>query len=152
RPGFARGEIIDEETGNGVSGALVRLGSEAAVSDSHGRVTFASLAPGLYHASVDGASGAATSDALLTGDVAVEVPRDSRDPVDFSLSLVRGGQVRVNVRQLEFATTLASASSDSLVDAGAFGNAMIELIGARDTIYQITNPLGVADFRDVPVG
>jgi hypothetical protein len=150
--GLARGQIIDQETGLGVSGALVRLGSEAAVSDARGRVTFASLAPGLYHASVDGASGPVMSDALLTGDVTVEVARDSREPVDFSLSLVRGGQVRVDVRQLDFATTLSTSSSDSLVDAGALANAMIALVGARDTIYQVTNQNGVATFRDVPVG
>jgi hypothetical protein len=150
--GLARGRILDEETGLGVGGALVRLGSEAAISDSHGRVTFASLAPGHYQASVDGAPGARASDALLTGDVAVDVPRDSRQPVDFSLSLVRGGQVRVGVRQLDFATTMASASPDSLVDAGGFANAMIALAGARDTIYQMTNQDGVADFRDVPAG
>jgi hypothetical protein len=148
--GLARGRIIDEETGLGVGGALVRLGSEAAVSDSRGRVTFASLAPGRYQASVDGAPSSHAPDAMLTGDVAIDVPRESRQPVDFSLSLVRGGQVRVGVRQLDFTTTLATA--DSLVDAGAFANAMIALVGARDTIYQITNQDGVADFRDIPVG
>jgi hypothetical protein len=115
-------------------------------------VTFASLAPGRYQASVDGAPGPRTSDALLTGDIAVDVPNESRRPVDFSLSLVRGGQVRVGVRQLDFATTLATAAADSLVDAGGFANAMIALVGARDTIYQITNQDGVADFRDIPAG
>jgi hypothetical protein len=148
----ARGRIVDEETGMGVGGALVRLGSEAAVSDAHGRVTFASLAPGRYQASVDGAAGPRMSDALLIGDVAVDVPTESRRPVDFSLSLVRGGHVRVGVRQLDFATTLATAAADSLVDAGGFANAVIALVGARDTIYQITNQDGVADFRDIPVG
>ena len=150
--GLAHGRILDEETGLGVGGALVRLGSEAAVSDSHGRVTFASLAPGRYQASVDGAAGSRTADALLTGDIAVDVPPESRRPVDFALSLVRGGRLRVDVRQLDFATTLATTSADSLVDAGGFANAMIALVGARDTIYQITNLDGVADFRDVPAG
>jgi hypothetical protein len=58
----------------------------------------------------------------------------------------------VGVRQLDFATTLAGTAADSLVDAGGFANAMIALIGARDTIYQITNQDGVADFRDIPAG
>jgi hypothetical protein len=150
--GLARGQILDEETGLGVGGALVRLGSEAAVSDSHGRVTFASIAPGHYQASVDGASGPRASDALLTGDVDVDVPSESREPVDFSLSLVRGGQVRVSVRQMDLATMLAGTAADSLVDAGGFANAMIALVSGRDTVYQITNQDGVADFRDIPTG
>jgi hypothetical protein len=150
--GIARGKILDEETGLGVGGALVRLGPEAAVSDKDGQVTFASLAPGVYHATVDGAAGSREVDALLTRDVAVEVPRESRTPVEFSLSLARGGEVRVGVRQFDFATTIARAASDSLVDGGGFANAMIALVGARDTIYQVTNQDGVADFRDIPVG
>src|SRR5262249_36961826 len=91
--GIARGRILDEETGLGVGGALVRLGPEAAVSDKDGQVTFASLAPGMYHASVDGAAGSREVDAVLTRDVDVEVPRESRTPVEFSLSLARGGDV-----------------------------------------------------------
>jgi hypothetical protein len=150
--GLASGRILDEETGRGVRGALVRLGSEAAVSDASGRVTFASLAPGRYTASVDGAQGPRVTGALLTGDVAVDVPAKSRSPATFSLSLARGGQLRVAVRQLDFTTTLASVTSDSLADAGGFANAMIALFGARDTMYQTTNQDGVADFRDVPAG
>jgi hypothetical protein len=151
--GMARGRIFDEETGRGVSGVLVRLGPEAAVTDAQGRVAFASLPPGRYHASVDGAAGSrVAADALLTGDVAVDVTADAERTPDFTLSLVRGGQVRVDVRQFDFATTLATSSPDSLVDAGGFGGAMIALIGTRDTIYQVTNQNGIADFRDVPVG
>jgi hypothetical protein len=150
--GMARGRILDEETGRGVGGVLVRLGPEAAVTDAQGRVAFASLPPGRYHASVDGGTASRLSDALLTGDVAVEVLPESRQPVDFSLSLVRGGQVRVDVRQFEFATTMATSAPDSLVDTGGFAGAMVALVGGRDTIYQVTNQAGTADFRDVPVG
>jgi hypothetical protein len=149
---MAHGRILDEETGRGVSGVLVRLGPEAAVTDAQGRVAFASLPPGRYHASVDGPPDAHIADALLTGDVAVDVAPDAKRAPNFTLSLVRGGQVRVDVRQFDFATTLATSSPDSLVDAGGFTGAMIALISPRDTIYQVTNQAGIADFRDVPIG
>jgi hypothetical protein len=149
--GQARGKIVDEG-GRGVAGVLVRLGREAAVSDASGRVLFESLLPGRYPVSIDVGDSRRAADALLAGDVAVDVSPGASRPAEFALSFIHRGELLVRVRRLDFASTLGDATRDSLVDAGGFPSAMIALVGVRDTIFQTTNEAGVADFRDLPAG
>ena len=152
QPGMARGRIFDEETGHGVGGVLVRLGSEAAVTDAQGRVAFASLAAGTLPRERGCASDRAspTRCSPATSPSTCRPRRDGRSTSRCRWSAAdRCASTCGNSTSQRRSRT---PSPDSLVDAGGFADAMIALIGARDTIYQITNQDGVADFRDVPRG
>src|SRR5437764_622637 len=96
RGGTAEGRIVDATTGDGVAGALVRVGDRAAISDRNGRVTFSNLLVGTHHISVRPSGPAASS--IIVGQTILDIPEHSDSPARFSISVAPPAYVRVVVR------------------------------------------------------
>ena len=150
QPGRAVGRIVDAITGAPVPGALVRMGTQASVSDDQGRVAFSALQPAVYHVALD-ASGAAAG-AVLTGDVVVDTRHATGTPVKFQVAVARGGEVRVAVQRFDFMGGTLEASADSLVAAAPMSDVIVALSSAGDTLYQTTDARGRLDFSQVAPG
>ncbi|HXD23271.1 MAG TPA: hypothetical protein VN613_07920, partial [Gemmatimonadaceae bacterium] len=148
--GRAEGIILDANTHKPVTGALVRLGDQAAVTDKEGRVTFTGLTPGRVRASID-ATGAAAG-ALLVGNAFVDISAAATRPATFSLAIARGGSVRALVSRLDAAGGTLAPNADSLVTVAMEPNVLVALVGERDTIYQASDDRGRVDFGAVAPG
>jgi protocatechuate 3,4-dioxygenase beta subunit len=51
--GYVKGTVIDQETGNPMPGAHIRINGYVEVTDESGRFTFDGLAPGIYYLDID---------------------------------------------------------------------------------------------------
>jgi hypothetical protein len=149
-PGRVRGRVVDQETGRGVSGTLVRLGPQAAITDDEGRVAFAGLPAGQYRLSI--AQQRTQTPTVFTGDATVTVDSARRVPTTFALAVQRAGTVEGSVRQMSVARTSLANAPDSLADAGPLGAITLALIGVRDTVYASTDANGDFRFAEVAGG
>lgn len=148
--GRVRGRVVDQETGRGVSGTLVRLGPQAAITDDEGRVAFAGLPAGQYRLSI--AQQRTQTPTVFTGDATVIVDSTRRVPTTFALAVQRAGTVEGTVRQTSVARTNLQNAPDSLADAGPLGAITLALIGVRDTVYASTDANGSFRFAEVSGG
>jgi len=143
------GRVMHSDDGTPVAGALVRLGTYAAITDRDGRVEFSSVEAASYRVALEAKGDAAG--AMLTGDVVVRVPDAATAPTAFSLAVTRGAQVAATVRTLARAGSVGAAA-DSLVDAGAATGFLVRLESARDTLYQTSDDQGRVNFGRVTPG
>ncbi|MEO5815566.1 MAG: NEW3 domain-containing protein [Gemmatimonadaceae bacterium] len=148
--GRVRGRVVDQETGQGVSGTLVRLGPQAAITDDEGRVAFAGLPAGQYRLSI--AQQRAQTPTVFTGDATVVIDSTRRVPTTFALAVQRAGIVEGSVRQMAVARTSLQTAPDSLADAGPLSAITLALIGVRDTVYASTDANGAFRFNEVSGG
>jgi hypothetical protein len=148
--GRVRGRVVDQETGRGVSGTLVRLGPQAAITDDEGRVAFAGLSAGQYRLSI--AQQRTQTPTVFTGDATVVIDSTRRVPTTFALAVQRAGVVEGSVRQMTVARTSLQSAPDSLADAGPLGAITLALIGVRDTVYASTDANGAFRFDEVSGG
>ena len=148
--GRVRGRVVDQETGMGVAGTLVRLGPQAAITDGEGRVAFAGLPAGEYRLAI--AQQATQAATVFTGDPTVRIDSARMVPTTFSLSVERAGIVAGTVRRMVVARTGIEASADSLADGGALGEVAVALVGVRDTLYATTDDAGAYRFGEVASG
>jgi hypothetical protein len=146
--GRARLEIVDAETGRGVSGTLVRLGGHVAVTDANGIATFRDLQPGSHRTLIDGA---AVAGRVVASNPEVVISATSRKPAEARITLARGVRITARVRSFERAASLL-ASGDTLTEVGAVGQVTVALITSTDTLWQTTDDRGRADFGSVPPG
>lgn len=149
-PGTVSGRIVDAESGDGVAGALVRLGSAAAITDKEGRVSFVGLPMGDYRVAVAQHGGG--SDAVLSGEPNVSIDSAHPRPAPFQVVVSRPASVSGSVRQRAHVRTPLSGEPDSLRDAGGLEDVSIALIGQRDTLYRTTDADGKFSFADIPGG
>ena len=101
--GRVRGRVLDQETGRGVAGTLVRLGPQAAITDDDGRVAFAGLPAGEYRLSI--AQQASQAPTVFTGDPTVRIDSARFAPTTFAVAVERAGVVTGTVRQMAVART-----------------------------------------------
>jgi hypothetical protein len=148
--GRVRGRVVDQETGRGVAGTLVRLGPQAAITDAQGNVAFAGLPAGEYRLTL--AQQAAQTPSVFTGSSTVVVDSSHRSPTTFSAAIERAGTVTGSVRQMLIARTGLESVPDSLADAGPLNGISLALIGARDTLYVTTDAAGTFSFPEVASG
>jgi hypothetical protein len=148
--GRVRGRVVDQQTGRGVSGALVRLGPQAAITDADGHVAFAGMPAGAYQLSL--AQQLASGSTVFTGDANVTVDSARRDPAHFNVAVEPAGTIGGSVRRMVLARTGVGASADSLADGGPLEGITVALAGARDTLYRTTDAGGSFSFTDVPSG
>jgi hypothetical protein len=149
-PGRVRGRVVDEQTGRGVAGALVRLGPQAAITDDDGRVAFAGLPAGSYRVAL--ANQLSTGPSVFTGNPVVVVDESRRTPSRFDVAVEPAGSITGSVRQVVIARTGIGTSPDSLTDGGPLEGVSVALAGARDTVYRTTDASGTFTFTDVPSG
>ena len=143
--GRARIEIVDGETGKGVSGALVRLGGQAAVTDAYGVAAFRDLKAGEYRAVIDGA---AVAGRVVASGGAISIG-SSRKVTENRMSLSRGARILACVRSFE---RVSMASSDTLQEVGAVGEVPVALVTPTDTLWQTSDARGRVDFGSVAPG
>lgn len=148
-PGRVRGQVLNEETGRGVAGALVRLGPQAAVTDENGVVAFAGVPVGTYRLSL--AQQATTVETVFSGEPTVQID-SGKHTTAFRVAVQRAGTISGSVRAMRVARTGIGAEPDSLADAGPLGGTMVALAGARDTIYRTADATGEFQFTDVSSG
>lgn len=149
-PGRVRGRVIDAASGNGVAGALVRLGPQVAITDARGQVAFGGVPAGAHRVSLSQETSFA--DAVFVGDPTLRIDSTRGQPTIFELAIARSARVDVAVRRVVAARTAIAGVADSLVDAGALANATLVLVGGRDTLYRTTGQDGFTSFTDVPPG
>jgi hypothetical protein len=151
--GRAVGRVMDAERGTPVAGVLVRVGDQAAVSDRDGRVRFAGLDTSVHHVSVE--PSAATAGAILVGDVALDMRQLAQAPAQFAVGVTRGAHVAAHVvRSMGLAVVEpASGPAPSVPEETApMTGLLVALEGERDTLYQVTDGRGVADFGTIAPG
>ena len=148
--GRVRGRVVDQETGRGVAGTLVRLGPQAAITDGEGRVAFAGLPAGEYRLSI--AQQTTQTASVFNGDSRVVVDSGRRVPTTFALSMQRAGVVEGSVRLAQVARTSLDNAPDSLADAGPLSAVTLALVGVRDTVYASTDANGGFSFPEVSGG
>jgi hypothetical protein len=149
-PGRVRGRVVDDETGQGVAGTLVRLGPQAAITDDEGRVAFAGLPAGQYRLTI--AQQRTQTPTVFTGDATVTIDSTRRVPTTFALSVQRAGTVEGSVHNMSVARTSLENAPDSLADAGPLYAVTLALIGVRDTVYAETDFNGAFRFPEVAGG
>ena len=148
--GRVRGRVVDQETGLGVAGTLVRLGPQAAITDADGRVAFAGLPAGEYRLAI--AQRTTQASTVFTGDATVRVDSANRAPTTFALAVERAGSVTGSVRHMTVARTAMDATADSLADAGPLSEISLALVGVRDTVFTTTDAAGTYRFAEVSSG
>lgn len=146
--GRARIQIVDGETGNGVAGALVRVGGQAAVTDASGFAAFRDLKPGEYRPVIDGA---AVAGRVVATGATVSVSGTSRKPAQVSMTLSRGVRILARVRAFERASALQTGG-DTLTEVGAVGQVPVALVMGADTLWQTSDERGRVDFGSVAPG
>ena len=149
-PGTVTGRIIDGESGDGVAGALVRLGSAAGITDDDGRVSFVGLPMGDYRVAVAQHGGG--SDAVLSGEPNISIDSGHPRPAPFRVVVSRPASLTGTVRQKTRVNTPLKGGQDSLQDSGGLENVSIALIGQHDTLYRTTDAEGKFSFADIPGG
>jgi hypothetical protein len=148
--GRARGRVVDQETGQGVAGTLVRLGPQAAITDGEGRVAFAGLPTGEYRLSI--AQQQTQTATIFTGDPTVRIDSTRMVPITFALAVERAGTVNGSVRLMSVARKGIDSAPDSLADSGPVTDVTLALIGVRDTLFAVTDASGGYRFTEVVSG
>jgi hypothetical protein len=149
-PGTVSGTVFDAASGLAVSGALVRLGSAAALSDADGRVSFRRLPTGEYRVAV--VEPGSSNDAIVSGDTRIVIDSPHPRPAPFRVRISRGASVSGRVVQLLPAKSSLNGEPDSLEAPSALENVSVALVAARDTIFRATDSEGKYSFTDVPGG
>jgi hypothetical protein len=149
-PGRVRGRVVDQQTGRGVGGAMVRLGPQAAITDDDGHVAFAGLPAGAYRISL--AQQLASGSTVFSGNPDVTVDSGARRPATFNVAVEPAGRISGTVRRLIVVRTGIGSAPDSLADGGPVQGVTVALIGGRDTLYRTTDVTGQYVFTDVPSG
>ncbi len=149
-PGRVYGRVVDAVSGNGVSGALVRLGPQVAITDTHGQVAFGGVPGGEHRLSMSQETSFA--DAVFVGDPTLQVDSSRTQPTTFRFAIARSARVDIDVRQFVISRTGVSGAPDSLASAGPLANATLMLTGERDTLFRTTRDDGTTSFTDVPPG
>lgn len=147
--GRVTGRVVDAVSGNGVSGALVRLGPQVAITDRNGEVSFGGVPAGAHRLSMSQETSFAS--AVFMGDPTVHVDGTRVSPTTFALAIAPGARLDVDVRRFAQVRT-ATDDSGSLRDAGGLSNATLMLVAGRDTLYRSTDDNGKAAFTDLPPG
>ena len=148
--GRARGRVVDQETGEGVAGTLVRLGPQAAITDAQGRVAFAGLPTGEYRLTI--AQQATQTATIFTGDPTVRIDSLRTVPITFALAVERAGTVTGAIRLMSVARKGIDSAPDSLADAGPVADVTLALIGVRDTLFAVSDVSGGYRFTEVVSG
>jgi hypothetical protein len=149
-PGRVYGRVVDAATGNGVAGALVRLGPQVAITDTRGEVAFGGVPGGEHRLSMSQET--SFSDAVFVGDPTLRVDSTRTEPTMFRLAIARSARLDIDVRRFMVARKGIGEATDSLTDAGPLENAMLMLVGERDTLYRTTTESGRISFTDIPPG
>lgn len=149
-PGRVTGRVVDAVSGRGVSGALVRLGPQVAITDRAGEVSFGDVPGGQHRLSMSQETSFA--DAVFVGDPTLVVDSTRVTPTRFALSIARSARLDVDVRRFVQARTAVAGVADSLTEAGMVSSATLVLASERDTLYRTTGENGRAVFTDIPPG
>lgn len=149
-PGRVQGRVVDQQTGRGIGGAIVRLGPQAAITDNDGRVAFAGLPAGAYRVTL--AQPLASGSSVFNGNPDVRVDSAFHAPATFDVAVEPAGRVTGTVRRLIVARTGIGSVPDSLADGGPMVGVSVALAGVYDTLYRTTDASGAYVFTDVPSG
>lgn len=147
--GRVSGRIFDAESGRGVAGVPVRLGTQVALTDHAGTWRFASVRPGAHPLEVDRMGAGLERVPVRPVPATVEV-RDGRS-VRVDVELVRSARVWGAVRVFDFAEPSAAGSAPPpTVESGGLRDALLVLSAGDEVHRRSTDAAGrfeVADLR-----
>ncbi len=147
--GRVSGRVYDAESGRGVAGVAVRLGTQVALTDHAGTWRFANVRPGAHPLEVDRLGAGLERVPVRPVPAAVEV-RGGRS-VRVDVGLVRGARVGGAVRLFDFAEPSAAGSAPPpTVESGGLRDALLVLSAGDDVHRRSTDSGGrfeVADLR-----
>jgi hypothetical protein len=149
--GSLSGNLVDDETGLGVSGVLISAGGQVAATDESGRFTFPGLRPGLHQITVDLSS-------LPTGTIVAGAGSHQ--------IVVAGGEEREvelrTVRSVSFGGSVILAESDSVAGTDSVQSALrdmatqpgvvVEATSGDLVVRRLSDRWGKFEFRDMRAG
>ncbi|MEX0601874.1 MAG: carboxypeptidase-like regulatory domain-containing protein, partial [Bacteroidota bacterium] len=144
--GEIRGRVVDE-SGKGMPGVLVSLGTSAAVTDASGRYSFVSLRPGDYYVLLDKATIGLDRVAMVPMPLKVSVRGGEDVPLD--LRVVRSALVEGSIRLVRADTTSSDDSPEAMEGKGGM---VLELARDGEVHRRVTDNLGRFSFRDLRPG
>ncbi|HEX7118595.1 MAG TPA: hypothetical protein VF212_07405 [Longimicrobiales bacterium] len=144
RGGRANGRVYDAETGAGLAGVLVRVGTRAVLTDAHGRFEFAGLAPGRHVLSLDRSGAGIDRVPLVDLPMILDVSAGSASNVE--IGVVRGARLTGAVRRFAFEPVLRQDAEPELVEVGGIANVMVELSRDGEVHRRVTDARGGFDF------
>jgi hypothetical protein len=148
--GLVRGRVL-ERGERGVPGALIMLGSFAAITDDQGRFAFNDLGPGYYTLSLDRASVGIDKVSSIALPLEVNVRGGSATPV--TITLVRGATLHGQVRIFEGSNVVESDSA-ALTERPVSdrGLVAISLTNGSETLRRVSDERGRFNFSDLRPG
>lgn len=148
--GLVRGRVL-ERGERGVPGALIMLGSFAAITDDQGRFAFNDLGPGYYTLSLDRASVGIDKVSSIALPLDVNVRGGSATPV--TITLVRGATLHGQVRIFEGSNVVESDSA-ALTERPVSdrGLVAISLTNGSETLRRVSDERGRFNFSDLRPG
>jgi nucleoid-associated protein YgaU len=148
--GRVAGRVVDAESGRGVAGVPVRVGSQVVLTDRGGRWSFDGIAPGTHALEIDRL--AAGLDHVPLGPVPGEVRVSGGRTARVDVALVRGARVLGTIRVLDFAEGAPAAGPPPMVESGGLRDAVVVLSSGADSLRRVTDASGRFDFADLRPG
>ncbi|MBV9108705.1 MAG: carboxypeptidase regulatory-like domain-containing protein, partial [Gemmatimonadetes bacterium] len=137
--GAVSGRVLDQETGRPVTGALVRVGDRAVVTDGRGRWAVTGLPPGEYAVEIDPVSIGVGRIAVRPDALKVQVAGGHEHEVEVGVARAAKVEGRIAITYPEDGT-------------GGVAGAVIELRHGDDRRRRVTDADGRFLFSDLPPG
>ncbi|HEX8362435.1 MAG TPA: carboxypeptidase regulatory-like domain-containing protein, partial [Longimicrobium sp.] len=149
--GRVSGRVFDAESGRGVAGVPVRLGTQVALTDHAGTWRFANVRPGAHPLEVDRLGAGLERVPVRPVPASVEV-RDGRS-VRVDVGLVRSARVWGAVRVFDFAEPSAAGSArPPTVESGGLRDALLVLSAGDEAHRRSTDSGGRFEMADLRPG
>ena len=149
--GRVSGRVFDAESGRGVAGVPVRLGTQVALTDHAGTWRFANVRPGAHPLEVDRLGAGLERVPVRPIPASVEV-RDGR-AVRVDVGLVRSARVWGAVRVFDFAEASAAGSGPPpTVESGGLRDALLVLSAGDEAHRRSTDAAGRFEMADLRPG
>jgi hypothetical protein len=146
RTGLVRGQLLDRESGQGIAGVPVYLGTAGVVTDARGAFALPGQRPGPYELHVDAHDLGLDRVFERGGARALEVRGGEATFVE--LAAVRAGRVAGRVMERVGATV----GQPERGDLTPFEGAVVELEGESGRVRRLTDPEGAFAFRGLLPG
>lgn len=157
--GWLEGRVRNQETGEPVSNAVLRLNGASAVTDGQGEFSFPALEPGTFQLRVD--AGSIGLDRVPVRKTPVEVTIKGGEETSIDIGIARSASLAGQVMVYEFAKTgvLGNEPKESpaekendLMEAYGLANVLVEFSCEGDVLRVLTDRKGRFGFNGVRPG
>lgn len=135
------GRVLDQETGRGMPGKVLRLGGILAISADDGAFSFPSILVGTYYLSLDDMQGVGGAIPVEAMPMAVEVREGDTPRLDIAL-----------VRAATLAGTVSLAVADATPGAGSLRNMLVTFRKGAMSFNRLTDEAGAFRLGSIAPG